>query len=118
MKNINLTEIVECLNQNSIQVQVSLELNILFKSIQSISNAENNDLSFFSNDKYLNHLKKIKASACLIRNEHANHLPENCLPIIVEEPYLAFAALSKLFSDTEKNLTGLFQNYHQLVKNA
>ena len=50
---LNLTEIVQILNQNSIQVQVSLELNILFKSIQSISNAENNDLSFFSNDKYI-----------------------------------------------------------------
>ena len=116
MKNINLTEIVECLNQNSIQVQVSLELNILFKSIQSISNAENNDLSFFSNDKYLNHLKKIKASACLIRKEHVNHLPENCLPIIVEEPYLAFAALSKLFSDTEKKSNGIISKLSSISK--
>ena len=37
-----------------------------FSSIKTISNSSDKDLSFFSNQRYLNDLKNIKAKACLI----------------------------------------------------
>ena len=54
---------------------------------------------FFSNEKYLNHLSKIKAKACLIENKYVNYLPKNCKPIVVDDPYLALAIISRLFYD-------------------
>ena len=68
-----------------------------FSSIKTISNASDKDLSFFSNQRYLDSLKNIKAKACLIENKYKEHLPKNCEPIIVKDPYLALALISNLF---------------------
>ena len=72
----------------------------------------NKDLSFFSNQRYLDSLKNIKAKACLIENKYKAHLPKNCEPIIVKDPYLALALISNLQSEDSFKSNGI------LSKNA
>ena len=66
MKKIKYIEIKEILENNSLEVKSTISDEQIFLSLKTISNSSENDLSFFSNIRYLNDLKKIKAKACLI----------------------------------------------------
>ncbi len=99
MKKIKYIEIKEILEKNSLEVTSAISDNETFLSLKTISNSSKNDLSFFSNIRYLNDLRKIKAKGCLIESKFKNYLPDNCYPIIVENPYLALAFISNLFND-------------------
>ncbi len=96
MKKIKYKEIKDLLNKNSLEVISNISDDEIFLSIKTILNASDKDLSFFSNVRYLNDLKNIKAKACLIENKFKDHLPRNCEPIIVSDPYLALALISSL----------------------
>ncbi len=65
MKKIKFKEIKELLNKNSIEVFSNISDDEIFSGIKTISNASDKDLSFFSNQRYLDSLKNIKAKACL-----------------------------------------------------
>ena len=80
MKKIKFKEIKNILEENSIQIISNISDDAIFSNIQTISNSNHSDLSFFSNKKYLNELKKIKAKACLIENQFIQYLPKNCEP--------------------------------------
>ncbi len=99
MKKIKYKKIKEILEKNSLEVKSKISDEEIFLNLKTISNSSKNDLSFFSNIRYLNDLKKIKAKACLIEEKFINYLPDNCYPIIVMDPYLALAFISNLFSD-------------------
>ena len=99
MRKIKYKDIKEVLDKNSLEVKSTIPDEQIFLSLKTISNSSENDLSFFSNIKYLNDLKKIKAKACLIDEKYINYLPNNCYPIIVKDPYLALAFVSNLFND-------------------
>ena len=103
MKKISLNEIINFLQKNNIIVQVNNQKNIDFDSLGSTSAKSSNFITFFHNTKYENSLKNTKAKACFIRNEHINKLNSNCLPIIVEDPYLAFAYTTHLFADQNQS---------------
>ena len=99
MRKIKYKDIKEVLDKNSLEVKSTIPDEQIFLSLKTISNSSENDLSFFSNIKYLSDLKKIKAKACLIDEKYINYLPNNCYPIIVKDPYLALAFVSNLFND-------------------
>ena len=107
MKKIKYIEIKEILEKNSLEVKSKISDEQIFLSLKTISNASENDLSFFSNIRYLKDLKKIKAKACLIDEKFINYLPDNCYPIIVKDPYLALAFVSNLFNDEVINSNGI-----------
>ncbi len=107
MKKIKYIEIKEILEKNSLEVKSTISDEQIFLSLKTISNASENDLSFFSNIRYLNDLKKIKAKACLIDEKFTKYLPDNCYPIIVKDPYLALAFVSNLFNDEVINSNGI-----------
>ena len=107
MKKIKYIEIKEILEKNSLEVTSTISDEQIFLSLKTISNASENDLSFFSNIRYLNDLKKIKAKACLIDEKFTKYLPDNCYPIIVKDPYLALAFVSNLFNDEVVNSNGI-----------
>ena len=107
MKKINYLEIKEILEKNSLEVNSTISDEEIFFSLKTISNSSDNDLSFFSNIRYLNDLKKIRAKACLIEQKYINYLPKNCHPIIVEDPYLALAFVSNLFNDEKIQSNGI-----------
>ena len=112
MKKINYKEIKELLNKNSLEIISNISDDEIFSSVKTISNASDKDLSFFSNQRYLDSLKNIKAKACLIENKYKEHLPKNCEPIIVKDPYLALALISNLQSEDSFKSNGI------LSKNA
>ncbi len=112
MKKIKYKEIKELLNKNSLEIISNISDDEIFSSVKTISNASDKDLSFFSNQRYLDSLKNIKAKACLIENKYKEHLPKNCEPIIVKDPYLALALISNLQSEDSFKSNGI------LSKNA
>ena len=122
MKKIKLKDIKNVFEKNSIKFNSKISDNEIFQSIKTISNSSNNDLSFFSNSKYINDLKKIKAKACLIEEKFIEFLPKNCEPIIVNDPYLALAFISNLFNNENLNSNGIinentFINTNSIIKN-
>ena len=112
MKKIKYKEIKELLNKNSLEIISNISDDETFSSVKTITNASDKDLSFFSNQRYLNNLKNIKAKACLIENKYKEHLPKNCEPIIVKDPYLALALITSLQSEDTFKSNGI------LSKNA
>ena len=86
------------LKKNSVELETSLNENIFFNNINTIDNSRLGDLTFFHNSKYLNKLKFTKAKACLIKKKYISYLNQKCIPIIVEDPYLAFALITNLLS--------------------
>jgi len=112
LKKIKYKEIKELLNKNSLEIISNISDDEIFSSVKTISNASDKDLSFFSNQRYLDSLKNIKAKACLIENKYKEYLPKNCEPIIVKDPYLALALISNLQSEDSFKSNGI------LSKNA
>ena len=111
MKKIKYLEIKNLLKINNIEVTSNISDNELFTAIKTISNSTNDDLSFFSNSKYLSGLKTIKAKACIIENKFLKFLPENCKPIIVDNPYLVLALINDLFSKNMLKSNGIISKY-------
>ena len=114
MNKISYFDIKKKLESLSINFDSSLEDEVFFKSINSISNSTENDLSFFSNIKYLDLLKKCKAKACIINKMYAKYLPKNCISILVDDPYLVFAHLTELFEIDKKLSNGFISKLSQV----
>ncbi len=118
MKKIKYTEILDYLKNQSVSVETSLNKDDYFLNINSVSNAKSNDLSFFSNIKYLNNLKQTNSKACLIKKEFEKYLPDNCSSIVVDDPYYVFALLTKLFSNIDNKSNGVISKYSTINNNA
>ena len=110
MKKIKYSEIANKLNANLIDIDSNLDDSVDFNEIKSITKADKYDLSFFSNIKYLNDLKSCKAKACIINKNYIKYLPKNCQPIIVKEPYLAFAHIIELFENNKLKSNGIISS--------
>ena len=118
MKKIKYIEIKDILEKNSLEVKSTISNEEMFLSLKTISNSSENDLSFFSNNRYLNDLQKIKAKACLIQEKFVSYLPNNCYPIIVEDPYLALAYVSNLFQDELVQSNGIISHNTSIDSNS
>ena len=110
MKIIKYIDIKSLLIKNSLEVNSQISDSEEFSNIKTISNATSKDLSFFSNSKYLNELKKTKAKACLIENKFTEYLPSDCKPIVLKDPYLALALISNLFNNKILSSNGIISN--------
>tara|TARA_B100000989_G_scaffold297404_1_gene283086 strand:+ start:2874 stop:3860 length:987 start_codon:yes stop_codon:yes gene_type:complete len=115
LKKIKYIKIKELLENNSLEVNSAISNNEDFISLKTLSNSSNNDLSFFSNIKYLNNLKNTKAKACLIEDKFVTYLPKSCCPIIVKDPYLALAFLSNLFTDENLKSNGIISKDTSII---
>ena len=67
------------------------------RGINTLQDANEDEISFLENKKYEKYLKNTKAAAVLIRKEDASKLPKGVIPLITDEPYLKLALLTKLF---------------------
>ncbi|RBQ29926.1 UDP-3-O-(3-hydroxymyristoyl)glucosamine N-acyltransferase [Aliarcobacter vitoriensis] len=83
--------------------------------LNSLNDSNENELTFLENKKYINDLKNTKAGAILISNEYSKEIPENCIALICDEPYLALAKASKLFDPKLIETTG---NESKIGKNS
>ncbi|SFF99610.1 UDP-3-O-(3-hydroxymyristoyl)glucosamine N-acyltransferase [Neptunomonas qingdaonensis] len=71
------------------------DANLSVSSLNTLDASEPSQLSFLANKKYVSRLATTRATAVLVAEEYAKNLP--CAAIIVSDPYLAFAQLTKLF---------------------
>ncbi len=118
MKKIKYSQIVIKLQSNQINVKSDIEDNSIFENIKPLLEAKFNDLSFFSNQKYINDLKSCKAKACIISKNFSYLLPPNCHPIIVDDPYLALANLIELFNNENIKSNGIISENANIDKNS
>ena len=99
MKNIKYLDIINKFKLESIEVNSNLQMDITFENLKSLLEANTNDLTFFSNVKYIDYLKSCNAKACIISDRYSEYLPKSCTAIIVSDPYFAFACITDLFND-------------------
>jgi UDP-3-O-[3-hydroxymyristoyl] glucosamine N-acyltransferase len=101
LKNINkitYLDIKKLLISNNINPISDLKDNEFFTSLNSLSNANKDELTFFNDISQLKKLEKTNAKACLVNNSYLEYLPISTIPIVVENTYYAFAILSNLFT--------------------
>jgi UDP-3-O-[3-hydroxymyristoyl] glucosamine N-acyltransferase len=71
---------------------------IEIKSMNTLKDASCDELSFVSNAKYVKDIKNSSAGAILVDEKTKNEVPDNCVALVVEEPYWSMAILSKYFA--------------------
>jgi len=91
------SDIVNYLNKYSIDVVSLIPKNKAIYGIGSIRGSDVNLITFYSNSEYNNLIKITKAYGCLINDIDKHILPKNCFPIIVKDPYLAYAYILIFF---------------------
>lgn len=64
--------------------------------IGTLKSASESQLSFLSNSRYRDELEKTQAGVVLVRSEDSGQVPKSA--IVVADPYLAYARLSRLFA--------------------
>lgn len=69
------------------------------KSLNTLEDAQGNDIVYIDQDKYLSKLPECKAGAVLIHQKHQDKVPEHIQSIVVSNPHLAFAYLSSFFAN-------------------
>jgi len=66
--------------------------------LHTLSEANETQISFFNDKKYLSELPNTKAAAVLIEKQYAEYLPETTIALITDEAYLKLALVSKFFA--------------------
>ncbi|MFK7963733.1 MAG: UDP-3-O-(3-hydroxymyristoyl)glucosamine N-acyltransferase [Burkholderiaceae bacterium] len=72
---------------------------IAIHAMASLAQAGERDLSFLSDSRYKAAARQTSAAAALIRADDADALPSSCVPVIVPDPYLAFAKAAQFFEE-------------------
>ena len=119
MKNSKSTSYLDIKNlliSNNVNPVSILKDNEIFSSINSLANANENELTFFNDTSQINLLKNTKAKACLINEKHLKFLPNTTKSILVQNTYNAFAILSNLFAYQTKS-NGIISEY-SLINNT
>lgn len=84
--------------------ELASKINIVCESTQEITglntllDANANEVTFLENKKYMNDLTKTKAAAVLVTQEFVKNVPSDTVALICPEPYVNLAYLSKEFA--------------------
>ena len=62
--------------------------------LNTLTDSNENELTFLENKKYLSDLKNTKAAAVLVTQENSSEVPQNTIALICDEPYLMLANIS------------------------
>lgn len=96
----SLVELAQCID-GELLGDAKAQVNAL----SVLSEAKSTDVTFISDDKYLPQLALCQAAVVVMKADHAEHFKGN--KIVVADPYLSFAKLSKLFDPREKRQQGV-----------
>lgn len=66
--------------------------------LNTLQDANENEISFLENKKYVSELEKTKAGAVFVTEKFKDMVPSNTIALICEEPYLSLAYASKFFA--------------------
>ena len=117
MNKISYLDIKNILSSNGIKPISNLKDNELFTSLNSLSNSNEDELTFFNDSSQLRKLTETNAKACLINNKYLKYLPASTTAILVENTYNSFAILSNLFSLNIKS-NGVISEYSSINNNS
>jgi len=78
---------------------------ILIFGIAALDKAQKQQISFLAQSKYRSELANTQAAAVLVKPEDAKDCP--CPALIVNDPYLAFAQVSRLFDNKPQLAAGI-----------
>ncbi|MDF1875456.1 UDP-3-O-(3-hydroxymyristoyl)glucosamine N-acyltransferase [Sulfurimonas sp. SAG-AH-194-I05] len=67
-------------------------------SMNALKDAKEGQLSFISNAKYVKDIAISQASAILVDEKTKEYVPDNCVALVVDNPYMKMAILSKSFA--------------------
>ncbi len=87
-------------------IDLEIDSQVEISGLNTLTDSNENELTFLENKKYLNDLENTKAAAVLISKEHASKVPANTVAIVCDEPYLNLAKISKLFAPNIIELEG------------
>ena len=65
--------------------------------MNTLMDANENEISFFDNEKYLKDLSITKAGAVILNKKFEDYLPANTIGLFTDEPYLKMAILTQYF---------------------
>ena len=68
------------------------------KGMNTLSDANEDELTFISNPKYVKQIPLTKAGAILVNESAKKYVPQSCISLVVDEPYWCVAIVSKLFA--------------------
>ena len=71
------------------------DASLCITSLNTLAAAQNDQLAFLANTRYVSQLSSSMAGAVLVKPEFANQVPHSAL--VVNDPYLAFARITHLF---------------------
>ncbi len=77
---------------------LSCDIDLNIEALNTLENANKNEISFLENKKYIKDLKNTKAGAVFVKKEDEVYVPTNTIALVCEEPYVNLAKTSKLFS--------------------
>jgi UDP-3-O-[3-hydroxymyristoyl] glucosamine N-acyltransferase len=85
--------------------QIAQEIGIEFlgedieiTGLHTLSEANETQISFFNDKKYMSELPNTKAAAVLIDTQYAEYLPKTTIALLTDEAYLKLALASKFFA--------------------
>ncbi|OCL96866.1 UDP-3-O-(3-hydroxymyristoyl)glucosamine N-acyltransferase [Arcobacter porcinus] len=79
-------------------LELECDNDIEIVGLNSLQDANKNEITFLENKKYIDKLKDTKAGAILINIAFINEVPEGVVALVCDEPYLNLAKASKLFA--------------------
>ena len=97
------SKLFDYFDKNNLNYSSNISLGQKFDNLNSINNANALDIIFFNEISYKDKLNKTKAIACFIKDDFKLFLPPTCFPIIVDDPYLAYAHTSNYLNRNEYN---------------
>ena len=117
VKKFLYSELKEFLKSKLINIESTISDNSFFLGISSLECANENDITFFHNSKYSNLLTLTKAKACFVTKDHSKLLNKLCVPIIVNDPYIAYALTTNFLFPKQKS-NGFISSYSNIHDTA
>lgn len=102
---VSLKEILELTGATLAPRNNMLPQDYLIEDIAPLELAQENHLSFFINNKYLESFKQSKAGFCFISDKSSNSAPTSMTVLLHSNPYKAYAIIAKKFYG-DKSHTG------------
>lgn len=107
-------QVIERVELNLLDILKELHINVdnqhknkFISGLNTLNDANESEISFLDNKKYLKDLKNTNAAAVLIKEEFSSLVPEGTVAIITDEPYLKLAYASKIFSPKLVEIDGV-----------
>lgn len=104
---ISLKKIIELTGAT---LQTSTDHNELIEDVAPLELANQKQLSFLINSKYLSSFKESKAGFCFVSEKFANHAPSSMVTLIHNNPYKAYAIVANEFYKENKAVANISIN--------